>query len=51
MINAEEYADFMIKADKYVDSMFNTENFYYSLSLFKYKFHNIFNYYEKRNFI
>ena len=43
MINADKYAYFMTNVDKNADSMFNTENFY--------KFHNIFNYYEKANFI
>ena len=43
--------DFMINADKNTDFMFNKENFLFSLSQFKYKFHNIFNYYEKANFI
>ena len=51
MINADKYADLMINADKNANSMFNTANFKYSLSSFKYKFHNIFNYYGKTNFI
>ena len=50
MINADRYADFMINADKNADSMLNTKNFSISSSSFKYKFHNIFNYYEKANF-
>ena len=29
---ADEYAGFMINTDKNADSMFNTENFKYSLS-------------------
>ena len=37
MINADKYTDFMINAEKYTD--------------FKYKFHNIFNYYEEAKFI
>ena len=31
-MNADKYTDFMINADKNADSMFNTENFKYSLS-------------------
>ena len=50
-IEHDNYTGFMINADKYTDSMFNKEIFYYSLSKHKYKFHNIFNYYEEANFI
>ena len=37
----------MINADKNADSLFTSKNFEYSLSQFKYKFHDIFNYYKK----
>ena len=32
LINTNKYAGFMVNADKNADSMFNTENFKYSLS-------------------